>query len=339
MVGQHRAQGYRTGKGWRRGMTDFSAAYKPKQLPKPGAHLFPQQTRRDTRSAAAKASSAVYRALLLLAMLSAPEIGAADSMSSRAQQAPSGKAIAFRLDDVQDWWLSDVQQAVIRLFAEKGIRLTLGIIGGYIGEDRQLVDLINGSPLLTLASHGRHAKNGADGRSLLLTQPATTSRAELSQAGSRIGQLFGARPDVYIPHQNEFNDALLRLLHDLGYSRLSSSCRWHDKTNKCKDKCGYSTGRAVCGRPDPLGIVHLPSAASTQWEPVPGKGIAETQEILREIDNSMKKYGFTVVMLHPQDFSGNDVRLRPDLLHALRLLLERLASDPRNFEFVGLDEI
>ena len=66
--------------------------------------------------------------------------------------------VAFRLDDVQDYWLSNSQMQIINLFQEKEIPLTIGIVGGLIGEDDVIVNFLKeklapGNPHLELANH------------------------------------------------------------------------------------------------------------------------------------------------------------------------------------------
>lgn len=53
------------------------------------------------------------------------------------------KCIAFRLDDVQDFWISASQIAVIEAFKEFKFALTIGIIGGYFGNDTNMVNYVN----------------------------------------------------------------------------------------------------------------------------------------------------------------------------------------------------
>ncbi|MDE1812899.1 MAG: hypothetical protein KGH85_08575, partial [Thaumarchaeota archaeon] len=50
--------------------------------------------------------------------------------------------VAFRLDNVQDYWLSNVQTQVIDAFVQKNASLTVGVIGKAFGEDSKLTDYI-----------------------------------------------------------------------------------------------------------------------------------------------------------------------------------------------------
>src|SRR3712207_2761088 len=85
-------------------------------------------------------------------VISLPEIGPA-----RALERCTGPALAFRFDDVQDYWLSDAQGAVIELFAQRDMPLTLAVIGGFFGNDKRLVETIRSNLSHSeIANHGLH---------------------------------------------------------------------------------------------------------------------------------------------------------------------------------------
>ena len=254
-----------------------------------------------------------------------------------AQQAYT---IAFRFDDVQDGWLSDVQQAVIELFAKEDLKLSLGVVGGHIGKDDKLVNLIRSKQdIISIANHGLHAKNAADGYSLLLTQPPEITREELSQAGKNLSKLFDQSPKTYIPHQNEFNDNLQQLMSELGFTHISSACRRHINLYDCMDECSYDKLDPPCGVADDYNLIHVPSGASTQWQPATGRGMSPVSQVLDEIDKSIDKYCFAVVMLHPQDFATADEILDQKQLQSLVNLLRKIKSAPDRFEVVWLEQI
>ncbi|UCB55972.1 MAG: polysaccharide deacetylase family protein [Thiotrichales bacterium] len=241
---------------------------------------------------------------------------------------------------MQDRWLSEIQQAVIGLFAEEDLKLSLGVVGGHIGKDEQLVRLIRSKQgVVSIANHGLHAKNSADGYSLLLTQAPEITRDELSQAERNLSNLFGQAPRTYIPHQNEFNDTIRQLISELGFTHISSACRRHINRDDCMDECSYDRLNPPCGMADDYNLIHVPSGASTQWQPAPGKGMSPVSQILDEISKSIDKYCFAVVMLHPQDFATADQTLDQKQLQSLRILLQQIKSAPDRFEVVWLEQI
>jgi hypothetical protein len=72
---------------------------------------------------------------------------------------PGCNCVVFRLDDIQDYWLSNNQQTLINTFRNQSIPLTIGIIANFFGTDLTLVNTINSSlsdPAfhLEIADHG-----------------------------------------------------------------------------------------------------------------------------------------------------------------------------------------
>lgn len=257
-----------------------------------------------------------------------------------AVPASDGYTVAFRFDDVQDNWLSSTQQAVIELFARHELKLTLGVVGGYIGNDEPLMELIRSKrDILSIANHGLHAKNDAQGYSLLLTQSAEITQQELSEAKGKLSKLFDRSPVTYIPHQNEFNSSVLEAAGGLGFTHISSACRRHLNLEDCPDDCAYSATSSTCGRPDAYNLIHIPSGASTQWEPAAGKGMAPVGTVLEEIQKSIETYCFAVVMLHPQDFATANERPDQKQLESLDALLRKIKSRPDTFNVVWLREV
>jgi len=57
--------------------------------------------------------------------------------------------VAFRLDDVQDYYLRESQVAVMELFQQKNADLTIGVIGSAFGGDPHLVDFLNNGDFAT----------------------------------------------------------------------------------------------------------------------------------------------------------------------------------------------
>ena len=67
--------------------------------------------------------------------------------------------VAFRLDDVQDWWITEAQRRVMTIFEKNGLPLTIGIIANYYGTDRNIVDFVktniqSKAYCLEIADHG-----------------------------------------------------------------------------------------------------------------------------------------------------------------------------------------
>jgi hypothetical protein len=92
--------------------------------------------------------SLVFAAAGCAALLLAVSLGAAPS-ASRANVSTCG-CVAFRLDDIQDYFLDHVQLQVMEVFEKRNVGLTTGVIGNYFGSDPMIVNYVKsrtGDPL------------------------------------------------------------------------------------------------------------------------------------------------------------------------------------------------
>lgn len=203
----------------------------------------------------------------------------------------SCQCVAFRLDDIQDYWLNNVQMAVIDEFHKKDASITIGIIGNYFGNDVSLVNFIktgiqNNSPEIEVANHGWNHEHFP-----LHIEP--TQEFLLDKTNQKVLSLLGITPSGFIAPYDDINNDTIQAL-----------------TAK---KLGYlSANETIDHPPYPLSgstLYHFPETAeigavnddNTNWiDYTPDQTYAK---ILR----SMTKYGYAVVMMHPQDFSQRHV--------------------------------
>src|SRR3972149_5220914 len=109
------------------------------------------------------------------------------------------QCVAFRLDDIQDFWLNDVQIAIMEVFQKKQIPLTVGIVGNQFGN----VDF---------------------------TQlPKDEQNLLLKKTNEKIYDVLKVKPAVFIPPLNKFNDETLMVLEENGMTHLSASILQGDK--------------------------------------------------------------------------------------------------------------
>src|SRR3990170_1833599 len=71
----------------------------------------------------------------------------------------SCRCVAFRLDDIQDYFLNNVQIEIMNTFQKNNKSLTVGIIGNYFGNDTAIVNFLkekleNNTSSLEIANHG-----------------------------------------------------------------------------------------------------------------------------------------------------------------------------------------
>jgi len=193
--------------------------------------------------------------------------------------------VAFRLDDIQDYWLNDVQIEVMEIFDKKNLPLTIGIIGNQFGEDPKIFSYVNQSTsknLFEIANHGWNHEN--------FTQfDQKVQNMLMKQTNNKLLRMFGEMPSVFIPPYNEFNNDTISAMKENYITHFSSSI-------------------TLSATPFPLensSLYHFPETAYT-GELAPSSTLfvpVNHKLTLSQIQQSISDYGFAVVMMHPQDFS------------------------------------
>jgi len=235
--------------------------------------------------------------------------------------------VAFRLDDVQDYYLRGPQVDLMGVFQKKNADLTVGIIGSAIGTDPELVSylkrgLANSSPTLEIASH---SYNNAK----LPTLDKNDQRILLEKTNQVLDKLFGVSPKVLIAPQNLFNEETLEVALELGFTHISA----HIEENHSPPYLGAESE-----------IFYFP--ANTQTAKLNLDGITwEKQDrsvILQEIRGFIEKYGFSVVMMHPYEFTISEYgAFTTETDNQMIVEVGNLIDDLREFgiEIVTISEI
>jgi peptidoglycan/xylan/chitin deacetylase (PgdA/CDA1 family) len=233
----------------------------------------------------------------------------------------SCNCVAFRLDNVQDFWLNEVQAKVIDTFTQTRSPLTVTIIGRSIGEDPSVVDEIkkrlDNAPQLRLASKGwEHVDH---------TQFDTERQAaSIKQTNQRITALFGVKPTVFSPPFDRFNDDTLEALRRNGMT--------------------YLTASTLTDRPPFKGdIMRVPNTVyfSDAITDDPFLEGTISQKALSKVELGVRDYGFAVVGLQASDFAVRDGEFKNEVDESKIALLKSLISDVRShgMTIVILDRI
>lgn len=265
-------------------------------------------------------SSVMY---ILMAMPVSSSYGLDQDSGAPEASGRSCQCVAFRLDDIQDYFLSQAQIEIVRTFEERNASLTIGIIGNYFGDDPALLAFVKEKMKSTnfdmeVANHGW---NHEDFTAFDKDEQSTL----LSQSNDRIFEKLGVSPDVFIAPLNRINnDTILSLatndIHLLSANVTASQMPFIRNVT-------LTDGSVVV-------ISHFPATAKTgdlnaddtEW-------LGSThEETLGEIKDGMEKYGYALVTMHPQEFSvrqgikyQNEVET--EQLHELSLLLDAIQSE------------
>ncbi len=194
--------------------------------------------------------------------------------------------VAFRFDDVQDYYLNNAQIQMMSLFREMDAGLTIGVIGGATGKDSQLVKIINEqlqtNPKFEIASHTWNH--------VVMNNLSPEKREEeIKSTDEKIYELFQVKPRVFIPPENIFDSITIDLIKKYGYDHLSA-----DSDNEIPQKFVksdfYYFNTAVWT------AKLIPSTG--YWNPI------TKEKTMEQINESLLNYGYAVVMMHPFEFSN-----------------------------------
>jgi len=218
------------------------------------------------------------------------------SIFKKGVLAPSAQntcnCVAFRLDDIQDYYLRGTQIDLMKLFQQKNADLTIGIIGSAFGEDPHLVDFlkrtaVNKNPTLEIASHSWNNKP-------LTNFDKNDQKTLLLKTNEKLLQVLGVTPKTLVAPLNAINDDVLALLSELGFTHVTAHIEeTHSPPYPLEN----------------LELYYFP--ANTQTAKLMLDGVTwkvqDRAVILEEIRGFLNKYGFAVVMMHPYEFSATEL--------------------------------
>jgi len=253
--------------------------------------------------------------------------GRADYSSPElANMTPSNSCgcLAFRFDDVQNGWLENVQLEVISKFREKNIPLTIGIMGnelrGYMATYVSQIANEDDSKI-ELANHGWLHED-------FTTLDKETQSQLMEKTNMRIFNVTGKSPKIFVPPFNVFNDNTITAMKENNFTHFSPSVVYSKP-------------------PYPLVNSHLYNfpETSTTGTITPGlnlfEGLPHT-ETMKDVLASQRIFGFSVVTLHPQEFSiiqngAYTNQLNMDQMKELDLLIDEIQKS--NLKIVFLSKI
>jgi len=198
----------------------------------------------------------------------------------------SCNCISFRLDDVQDYWLSDTQIELISLFSEKNIPLTIGVIGSLIGSDEKLVSTIEEH----IENEDIEIANHSWNNDALINLDSYNQEQYIQDTNNKILELFGVVPKYFVPPQNLYDQQTIDVLKKNNFTHVVSHIEENDFTYVDEELFN-----------------NIPATTETgillndyQWK------LHEKEFLKEKIIQSVHQRGYAIVMMHPQEFSLNE---------------------------------
>ena len=234
---------------------------------------------------------------------------------------PHYGCVAFRLDDVQDFYLSDTQIAIIDLFRGQSAKLTIGIIANAFGKDSVLVDYIKdmvkpkGKSAVRIANHGWNHEN--------MTRLNKKEQANLiKQSNQKIFQILNAYPYVFIPPYNLMNNDTILALRENDIQYISGSLKHDPPPYDFHSAAPYHFPMTV-----PTSYIFF----NRYWLKL------KNNKIMANIHTSIMKYGFAVVLIHPQQYVKMGYGHQSLLNKNLTNLIQRVRYD--GLDIITIDEM
>ena len=236
----------------------------------------------------------------------------------------SCQCVAFRLDDVQDYWLNSIQLSLLETFSKNKIPLTVGIIANSFGEDVKVTGIVKTQiekNKIIIANHG------LDSTPFTLFDK-NKQNSMLKESTKKIYDELGVSPKIFIPPQNRFNEDTTEVLIENGFTHLSASLLSDSEPFPLKNEQLY----------------RFPEL-STTGDYVPSQNRILGVSAEKTFENAMsaiEKYGFAVITIHPQEYSvfqGGEYlnEINPSQLNELQSLIEEIQN--HDIQVVSLNEI
>lgn len=224
--------------------------------------------------------------------------------------------VAYRIDDVQDFWVRDEQIALLNLFIITNTSLTVGMVSGSIGDDYEIVETLQkgyGKNLFEFAYHGFGNENHS--------QMNYSEQKELIMKGlERMKKVFGKIELVtFIPPMHMSNQDTIKVCAELDFKIISSTDHYDPP-------------------PWEASLKHFPQTVESAYY-VNGRWIEVDLDNLQEmLQESVKSYGFAVITIHPQQFSIFDEKNRTIGLNTTKIdaFSEFLNKTKRSFNITTI---
>jgi peptidoglycan/xylan/chitin deacetylase (PgdA/CDA1 family) len=212
--------------------------------------------------------------------------------NSSDDQTPGCNCVMFRIDDIADFDDAEASLEVMDLFLSKNQSLNLALVMSNLGSNREIVDkLADGHKkgLFELAAHtwGPGPFNGTG---------YDAQKNRMTMIAEKMEYIFGRSMNVFVPPYAPFDNDTLQVMKDYGLKVISTA---EGVDNKFPIYVANGSDLK-----DTYGIYHLPATARFVDHSKDPERKVPVSEVLQSIDNSIAKYGWAVVVLHPQDFKN-----------------------------------
>ena len=262
---------------------------------------------------------------------------------SVSNKSGSCNCIVFRMDDIQDYWIRQGQIDPMNIFISKHQPLSLGLIMDSIGNDSTIVNEIRNGSRMGLFELAIHGWNHTDYTKLSEQE----QKNSLQLANEKMKKLFGVTSDIFFPPYDTFNNSTLQAMRQLGFKILSSHIDQYltpaaKKSIFVNNNNNNNNANTNSGTQNQK-ILQLPSVFSVQYTYHNKTFQNSLQTVIGNATRAIAKFGYAIVVLHPQDFmkvdaSGNLTDIVDESeINGLSNLIDSVLS--RNMKIASLSEV
>jgi len=211
-------------------------------------------------------------------------------------------SLVIRVDDIQDFAFREAQLFLLNESVINHVPLSLAVIAGMFGEDREVVQTVKLAVSLgsDVAVHGWKHED-------LAKLSFREQVALLFQSRSRIKEILDFDTRVLVPPMFSFSEDTMAAMHEEGYNIISTFADLSEPGSISK----------VISLP---ATVELSDYSNGTWE------MKSSDSVKAEVSRSIQKYGFAVIVTHPQEFL-TDGELNQVNVELYRALLRTLKED------------
>jgi len=201
------------------------------------------------------------------------------------------------MDDIQDYWSQAGQLTPMNLFMSRNQSLSLGIIMHEIGNDSKIINKVQEGSHKGLFELALHGWDHVD----YTNMSEKGQENSLYKANEKMQVLFGKRSNIFIPPYDLFNNATLNAMKQVDLKIISSGAPEENKFDGNKSLF-IAKGKLHENNITSQVIYHLP-AMTVFKDYINGKWIkTPIKNILDKVVQNIAKYGYAVILIHPQDF-------------------------------------
>lgn len=239
--------------------------------------------------------------------------------------------VIIRLDDIQAWYCETLSEVVIDNVVSTQTPISVGIIGRYLDEDTDITSYLKSiasNPLVEIASHSySHTPYGG--------QSVAWQEDDLEASLNMIEKVTSVVPLSFIPPQNSYDENTAVVEVEYSMSIMSAQCTWDLALSNTTISCGVGS-KVVAPNIIWNGIAMLPAGAVLgdvhYWEDFSGP--ASVDDAVAWIDAQILGQGFSVLMLHPQEFATDESTCDTLDQSKLNVLLDLIAYGKDKWQFM-----